>query len=367
MTTIPTTAEDVSPAWLTTALAPRYPGVAVADVQIVEQHELTNAHARIHVTYDNAAGAPAAMFCKVAPLDPTRRDSIIASRMGVREARFYSELAPQLAMRVPATHVAETDDGDHFVLLLEDLTDSDCAVSDGTWGIAPDAAAGALADLAELHVRFADPAVRQAAAPWATVSKPSIGYAEPMLRHGIAHHRDRLTDGFVELAELYLARHDELQALWHEGPHTLIHGDPHIGNLFLDAGRVGFLDWGIINVNTPMRDVGYFLTMAMQVEDRRAHERELLRHYLDVRAGFGASPISFDDAWFAHRIHAAYNVPASCQVVTFPANASPRRQVFADAFLARAQASIDDLESVDAVRYAMTTRSVAARPNVSGA
>ena len=353
MPTIPTTADDLTPAWLTAALAPRYPGVAVAAVEIVEQHELTNAHARIRVTYDEPAGAPAAMFCKVAPLDPSRRDAIIASHMGVREARFYAELAPALAMRVPDAHVAVTDDDDLFVLLLEDLRDSGCAVSDGTWGIPPDAAADALADLAELHARYEDPAVRASVVPWATVSKPSLGYAAPMLRYGIDHHRDRLTDAFVAITEMYLTRHDELQALWHEGPHTLIHGDPHIGNLFLDAGRVGFLDWGIINVNTPMRDVGYFLTMAMQVEDRRAHERDLLRHYLDVRAGFGASPMSFDDAWFAHRVHAAYNVPASCQVVTFPANASPRRQVFADAFLARAQASIDDLESVDAVRSAM--------------
>jgi aminoglycoside phosphotransferase (APT) family kinase protein len=351
--TIPTTADDLTPEWLTAALAARYPGVAVAAVEVVERHELTNAHARIRVTYDEAAGAPAAMFGKVAPLDPARRDAIIASGMGVREARFYADLAPALAMRVPAAHVAATDDADRFVLLLEDLNESGCAVSDGTWGIPPDAAAGALADLAELHARYEDPAARAAAAPWATVSKPALGYAAPMLRDGIEHHRGRLTDAFVELAELYLTRHDELQALWHEGPHTLIHGDPHIGNLFIDGGRVGFLDWGIINVNTPMRDVGYFLTMAMQVEDRRAHERDLLRHYLDVRASHGASPLSFDDAWLAHRVHAAYNVPASCQVVTFPENASSRRRVFADAFLERAQASIDDLDSVDAVRRAL--------------
>ena len=46
-----------------------------------------------------------------------------------------------------------------------------------------------------------------------------------------------------------------------------------------DHGRVGFLDWGVINVTTPIRDAGYFINMAMQVEERRAHEEELLRHY----------------------------------------------------------------------------------------
>ena len=73
-----------------------------------------------------------------------------------------------------------------------------------------------------------------------------------------------------------------------------------------------------------MRDISYFMTMAM----------------------------SIDDAWRAHRIHAAYNVPASCQVVKFPEGISERRRLFADAFLARAEASLDDLEALDAVREA---------------
>lgn len=341
----PVTAGDLTTGWLSGAL-----GESVRSVEIVERHEMTNAHARLLVTFEDGRTQP--VFAKLPPLDPGRRDAIIATMMGRREALFYAELAPVLAMRVPESYAALSDESGMFVVLLEDLEHTGCAVSDGTWGVPPDAAAGALADLAAMHARFEDPAGRRAAAPWAAVSRPSNAYGAPMLRHGIEHHRERLTDSFVAIAELYCERHDELQELWHRGPHTLIHGDTHIGNLFLDGGRVGFLDWGIVNVNTPMRDVSYFLTMAMQVDDRRTHERDLLREYLAVRASLGGSPISFDEAWTAHRWHAAYNVPASCQVVTFPADASPRRQVFADAFLARAQASLDDLEAVAALREA---------------
>ena len=32
----------------------------------------------------------------------------------------------------------------------------------------------------------------------------------------------------------------------------------------------------------PEEDAGYFITMAMQPDERGRHERELLRHYLDV-------------------------------------------------------------------------------------
>jgi aminoglycoside/choline kinase family phosphotransferase len=347
----PTTAADITPDWLSAALTTRHPGAEVDTVEVIERDEVTNAHARLRVTYRADGGAPGTMFCKLPPND-ARREQIIATGMGHREARFYAELAPSIAMRVPEAHVARTDDDGQFVLLLEDLVTTGGEVSDGTWGIPVDSVAGAIEDLAALHIRFDDPARRAAEAPWVRVSSPTRDYAAGMLREGIDHHRDRLTDTFVDIAELYIEHHEELQRLWHEGPHTVIHGDVHIGNLFLDHGRVGFLDWGIINVNTPMRDVSYLMTMAMSIEDRRAHEGDLLRHYLDLRQAAGVTEITFDEAWQAHRLHASYNVPASCQVVRFPAGMSERRRVFADAFLERAEASLDDLDARGALRAA---------------
>ena len=209
-----------------------------------------------------------------------------------------------------------------------------------------------------MHVRFEDPARRAAEAPWVAVSRPSNAYGGPMLRYGIEHHRERLTDAFVDIAEIYLAKHEQLQALWHEGPPTVIHGDPHIGNLFVDkhgvdGSRVGFLDWGIINLNTPMRDVSYFLTMAhVGAGDRQAHERSAAAPLPGRPRANGGADIGWNEAWLAHRVHAAYTVPACCQVVTFPADASRRGAVFADAFLARSLAALDDLEARAALREA---------------
>ena len=264
---------------------------------------------------------------------------------GTSRGTVLRDLASTLSLRVPDAYVSLHDERDgSFLLLLEDLVTTGGAVSDGTWGIAPDAAAVALDELAELHVRFEDPARREAEAPWVPRASHGSNYGATMLRYGLDHHRDRLSDDFAAVAEMYIDHSDVLHALWQAGPSTVIHGDPHIGNLFDDHGRAGFLDWGIINVSTPMRDVSYFLNMAMSIEDRQRHDRDLLRHYLDRRAAAGGSEITFDDAWHAHRIHAAYTVPASCQVVMFPDNATPRRRVFAAAFLARAEAALADLE-----------------------
>ncbi len=348
---LPTTADEIDAAWLTAALAARHPGARVRDVEVVRSDEVTNSHARLRVTYAEPAGAPEALFCKLLPLDPTRREVIAQTGMGLREAKFYEQLAPTIKMRVPDAAVARyRDDDGTFVLLLEDLDDTGCEVSDGTWGISPDGAAQALEDLAELHARFADPSVRRATVPWTQEPGAGSNYAVERLAYGLEQHRDRLSDEFVAISELYIADRGVLHALWGAGPLTVVHGDTHIGNLFVDAGRVGFLDWGVINVSPAMRDVSYLLNLAMQPEDRRAHERDLILHYLAAQAAHGGAPMSFDDAWLEHRVRAAYTVPASCQIVLFPDDIDDAREVFANAFLARAEAAIQDLDARGALR-----------------
>jgi hypothetical protein len=104
----PTTADDVTPEWLSAALAERRPGTEVDAVEVLERDEVTNAHARLRVQYAQKTDAPEVMFCKLPPNDD-RRAQIIATGMGHREARFYAELAPSLATRVPdATSPAPT-------------------------------------------------------------------------------------------------------------------------------------------------------------------------------------------------------------------------------------------------------------------
>jgi aminoglycoside phosphotransferase (APT) family kinase protein len=357
MAYVPNDASEIDADWLTEALQERHPGARVRSVEIAERAEVTNAHAWLRVAYLESGGkgpdgAPASLFCKLLPNDPQRRPAIAQTRMGIREARFYAELAPKLSLRVPRAHVVryEDDEVGAFVLLLEDLVESGCTVSTGPESPSPDAAAKALEDLAGMHVRFEDPAVRAREAGWVTAPDPPSDYGTLRLKEGLEHHRDRLTDAFAEMSALYVEQREALHDVWAEGPKTVIHGDTHIGNLFDDHGRTGFLDWGIIVVSTPLRDMSYFINMSLSVEDRRAHERALIRHYLDVRSALGGVAIDEDEAWLAHRLHAAYLAPASCQIVTFPEDATPKRKRFASAFLARAEAAIEDLESRAALR-----------------
>jgi len=348
---VPEKPDQIDAAWLTAALVDRHPGVVVSSVALVEHHEATNAHARLRVDYANAAGAPRSLFCKLLPAEPTRRAAIVATGMGIREAQFYASLASKVSLRVPDIHaLAYEDASGDFVILMEDLHETGCAVPDGTRGVAIDAAAGALEDLASLHRAYRDPARRAAEAGWVSEPGPPSEYGTSRLQYALDHHRDRLSTAFAELAALYVDECAAIHVAWHAGPHTVIHGDAHIGNLFEESGRIGFLDWGLINVSTPLRDVSYFITMALSIEDRRRDEARLIRHWLEVWNAGSDAPIDFDTAWRAHRLHAAYTVPACCQIVTFPDGLSTERRLFSEAFLARSEAAIEDLEVRAALR-----------------
>ena len=215
-------------------------------------------------------------------------------------------------------------------------------------------AARAIEELAELHVAYEPPELRHERVAWAAPAPPADrGPMLAKLDEVLTDHADELSADYVEVGRLYLAHHAELDQAWSAGPETLIHGDPHIGNLFLDGDRVGFLDWGMTTFGSPLRDVSYFLTMGVDVDDRRRMQVDLLQHYLDVRTALGGTPISFDDAWAAHRLLAGYNVLASFLGLTPPYNA-PERQVFSGGFRRLAMASLEDLETVDAIRDLVT-------------
>lgn len=62
---------------------------------------------------------------------------------------------------------------------------------------------------------------------------------------------------------------------------TLLHGDTHIGNVYFPPdGGIGFLDWSAFHFGSCFHDIVYFMNALLTIEDRRAHEMEILDHYL---------------------------------------------------------------------------------------
>ena len=347
MSTLPVSPDDLTPAWLSEVL-----GTPVTAVEVLDHAFATNQRAQIGLTYATAGAGPASLFAKLAPLDPVHRQMVGATGMGAREVQFYVDVAPSVDLLVPACSYAAADD-DLFVLLLEDLSVRDCRFSDGAWGITADAAARALEDLARFHARFADPATRVAVAPWSSAPHRRASEATSrLMRLVLDENAGSLSAAYTAIGELYVEHHAWFDEMWHAGPQTLIHGDLHIGNVYLDAGRVGFLDWGLSRASTPLRDVSYFLTMSVDIEERRGNERELLQGYLDALRAAGGFDISIDDAWAVHRLQSSYTVIATF-LAYMPSYRSGDGMTLGNALLTRADAAIADLDTVAALLAAL--------------
>jgi len=348
MPRIPAAASDLSPDWLSDVL-----GADVVGVEVLDHAFATNQRVKIGLTYASAGAGPASLFVKLAPLDPAHRAMIGASGMGRREVQFYADVASTVNLRVPRSYFAATADGGDFVMLLEDLSALGCEFSEGEWGVSPDAAARALEELALFHARFSDPDARKAVAPW--LAEPSVqmnDFAAQLMRQVLDQHGAVLTPAYVAAGELYVSDYDRLDELWNGGPQTYVHGDTHIGNVFLDGGRVGFHDWGLSRVSTPMRDVSYFLTMSVDPEQRAQCERSLLRLYLDALRSAGGPSIDFDDAWLAHRIHAGYTVVATF-LSFMPSYANAAGRGLGLALRQRSERALEELEVVEAMQAAL--------------
>jgi hypothetical protein len=348
MQSLPVDADGLTPEFLSEAL-----GTDVTAVEVLDHAFATNQRARIGLTYATPDTGPPSLFVKLAPIDPAHREMIGATGMGVREAQFYSDVAPTANVLVPACSFAAAE-GDRFVLLLEDLSVRGCRfASNGEWGIPADSAAEAFEDLARFHARFEDGAARDRVAPWLVSERPSMSEATSgLMRWVLDENAGKLSENYTAIGELYVEHHAWFDHLWHAGPQTYIHGDTHIGNVFLDGSRVGFLDWGLSRVSTHLRDVSYFLTMSVDIEARRAHGRELLQGYLDALRAEGGVDISFDDAWAAHRLHASYTVVATF-LAYMPSYAASDGVALGDALLARSDAALADLDVVEAVKSAL--------------
>jgi hypothetical protein len=351
MQPLPSAPADLTATWLSEAL-----GTEVTGVEILDHAFATNQRARIGIEYAAPGAGPASLFAKLAPLDPAHRQMIGATGMGEREAQFYADVAGSLDLLVPACPFAASDD-DLFVLLLEDLSVRDCAFFPAMTGVSADAAAVALEDLARFHARFESEPERDKVAPWLhTPSRRMSEATAGLMRMVLDANAERLTPTYVAVGELYEQHHAWFDEIWHAGPPTYIHGDLHVGNVYLDAtqgtARVGFVDWGLSRTSTHLRDMSYFLTMSVDVEARRANERELIQGYLDALRAAGGHDYSFDHTWAAHRLQASYTVVATF-LAYMPSYASGDGVALGDNLLMRANAAIEDLEVVDAIHAAL--------------
>ncbi len=341
---IPESTEQITAAWLTDAVQPVAPNARATRVELVDAHSGTTGRARLRVAWDGG-DLPAAVFAKLAPTDPIQRIMAIDLGMGAREARFYHALARDVPVRVPRPICSHwTDDGRAYLMLGEDLVDTGCRFPDFT--AASDAAVvrGTVEELARLHARFWEsPRFAEDLAWIDSPMRGAIGLG--LVKTGVESFGAEQPPAFHAVARIYLDHNEALCDRLEAGPATLLHGDPHLGNLFLDGNRVGFLDWACTARGPALRDVAYFLGASVDTDVRRAEERGALERYLAILEEAGAPAPSFDDAWRDDRIHVVNAWVAA--TATLAAGARMQSVEVGRRALARANAAVADLASAE--------------------
>jgi hypothetical protein len=355
---IPADVAELTPEWCTSVLRRHAPDVEVTSVEVADAHSGTTGRVVLRLGYAGDQGPlPETLFCKLAPFDDGQRRLLRHWGIGVMEARFYGLLANDVAVRAPKVWHAEWDDRGSFVMVLEDLAASGCTFRrvDG-----PDPAGRALAtveELARLHTGFWESERFAADLSWVPEragfgegggrDADSLAAAAHFARMPVEMFGDSMPAAFTEVGTLYAARVADVLDLWDEGERTLVHGDPHAGNLFDDHGRAGFFDWAMFSHSPGLRDVAYFCACSVPTEVRRAEEPRLLGRYLEVLAEGG---VTVDPA-VADRQYRLFAVFAWVSMSSTAAMGSRWQSAeYAMAAMERATAAVADLGSVDVLR-----------------
>jgi thiamine kinase-like enzyme len=274
-------------------------------MELLDSNAGTTGRALIGLDPAVPGAVPQRLFVKLPPLDEQQRLFVTSSGMGRRESLFYQHLGKEVPVRVPRCFFAQSNvQGDRYVMLLEYLPDGGCEFRNASRHYSPDYVRRVLASFARLHAQY-----------WQSPRfSQDLDWLQEPLQHDIAvqlidealrRHREEMPAVFAQMAECYLAHTDDVHAQWAQGCHTLIHGDVHDGNLFMDKQEPGFLDWALVARGPAMRDVGYFLAGTLAPEHRQLAPG-LLQEYRGALIQLGAVAPSMDELWLQYRRHVAY-------------------------------------------------------------
>jgi aminoglycoside phosphotransferase (APT) family kinase protein len=169
-------------------------------------------------------------------------------------------------------------------MVLEDLDAAGCRFASPDDDDVLSVAESLVDELAELHAAYWGRDL-----PWlgthaltpgdSSEAQERMAMGAAIVQMALDQFAAELPPEFAQMGELYIARNRDIGALWNEGERTLIHGDDHIGNLFVDGGRTGFYDWAVASRYPGVRDVAYFLCNSLPTEVRRREEGALLSRY----------------------------------------------------------------------------------------
>lgn len=305
---LPLKLEDLTTEWLTQALCRHTSGARVAAIR--EQTVIGGTTTKIlfDLVYEGTPASLPQSICIKGGFDEALRPLVGDAYLA--EANFFEHIAPTLEVPMPRCWFAAADaERRQGIVILDNLAKAGAYFGDPTQPWAVDRVAAGLEVQAQWHAQTWGATLKRYPVlhPGSWVRVPAaqlFGEANWARAFDDRTHAARIPPAWQSRARVSAA----FDAMWgrddHEGTPCMIHGDPHIGNTFVDAaGQPGFLDWQSASIAPAMDDVAYFLVGALSVADRRAHERQLFNHYLDALQARLGQVLDRDAVWLDYRRH----------------------------------------------------------------
>ncbi len=242
VTTVPvpdTLDQALSPEWLTAALQPRFPGIEVCGVVPGPVVDRISTNARFSI--ECAGGVPDGLSPALCVKGYFNEIGRAARYVGAPEAVFYRDLAAATGVRTLRSVYADIDPTtQHGVVITEDVVSQGGTFLDGNSPYTPDQTAQTLAEFARLH-----------AATWADPRYTDVRWLAPRLGRVLEVWGESTTVDIIDrnfngpngqgVPDEVRDAHrlvDAYRSLAAEATFgCVIHGDAHVGNLFLDAAR----------------------------------------------------------------------------------------------------------------------------------
>lgn len=301
--TVPARTRDLTPAWLASALG--VPPGTVRGLRVFDEHHGTASRARLEVDAGDDASLPRRLFVKFTPRALQQQLLMNVMDLGRREVLFYDAVAAGVPVRVPRCYAAQLEPGGRRnVMVFEDLSGR-ARFRDLREPCTAEEAASVVDALADLHAAYWQSPRFDADLRLLAARSPEADYlAAVIVRRMVEKPKDdvlaMLPPGTHRASRLLYEHREAVDAFWAREPRTLAHGDPHLGNLYFEGDRPGFLDWQAVTAGPGIRDLAYFLTASVDVPVARAVERGLVQRYGD-RLAAGGVTVDPDALWARYR------------------------------------------------------------------
>jgi Ecdysteroid kinase-like family len=300
--TIPTTLEAVlDHEWLADVLDDVASDERIVATEQIDSTKTLAQKVRFRATVESSDGRRRVRsYCVKAHLDGSPGNDLFS------EARFYRELGPLLSVRRPAAYFTAVDeDTAQAMIVMDDVVDMGGRFLSAHSPYSLDTTRDSLSQLALLH-----------ASTWDCDRTSHLEWLSPRIRPMTEFFAGDLLQSLLDdgrgsgLAMELRDAGNLVEAVRRTADHEItcvIHGDTHSGNVYLDnEGRASWLDWQVVQHGNWATDISYHLASVLDVETRRAHEAELLQHYLHELEANGASGPAWDEAWEQYTLSFSY-------------------------------------------------------------